>query len=100
MKIGDNLRSYRKSKGIGQAMMAEIAGASIPSVSDWERGRNNPELSKLIKIAEYFNDSLDDIVFFNRKSKKTFSKVEHKIIDRYRESPENIQSSIRMMLNL
>lgn len=81
-------------------MMAEIAGASITSISDWERGRNNPELSRLIKIAEYFNDSLDDIVFFNRKDRKTYSKAEQKIIDRYRESPENIQASIRMMLNI
>lgn len=100
MKISSNLKSYRKSKGIGQAMMAEIAGASIPSVSDWERGRNNPELSRLIKIAEYFGDSLDDIVFFNRKKGKSLSKTEQMIIDHYRESPENIQASIRMMLNL
>ena len=100
MKIGNNFRAYRKSKGIGQAMMAEIAGASITSISDWERGRNNPELSRLIRIAEYFDDSIDDIVFFNKRKNKTLLKIEQKIIDNYREAPENLRASIRMMLNL
>ncbi|CAK7193426.1 hypothetical protein COMNV_01641 [Commensalibacter sp. Nvir] len=100
MKIGNNFKAYRKSKGIGQAMMAEIAGASITSISDWERGRNNPELSKLIKVAEYFNDSLDSIVFFNKNQASTPSREERQLIEKFRNSPQNIQQSIRIMLNI
>lgn len=100
MKIGNSFRLYRKSKGIGQAMMAEIAGASITSISDWERGRNNPELSKLIKIAEYFDDTLDEIIFFNENRQKKNTREEQKILENYRKAPMNIQQSIRIMLNI
>lgn len=99
MKIGKSLRAFRKSKGLGQAEFAAAAGASIATVSEWENGKYNPELTKLIKLSEEFNVSLDTLVFFEKESKDEFSKDEIELVKKYRKAPLNIKESIRLILN-
>lgn len=98
MKIGKSLRAFRKSMGLGQADMAAIADVAISTISEWERGKYNPELSKLIRIAQHFNVSLDTLVFFNQESKDKPTKEETELLKKYRNAPANIQDSIRLIL--
>ena len=45
--------------GTTQAALAEYLGTSRTAVSHYAQGRREPDLSTMIKIAEYFQVSLD-----------------------------------------
>ena len=42
--------------------MARNIGISVCSMSDWKRGRSKPGMDSLIKIAKYFDVSIDYLV--------------------------------------
>ena len=49
--FGDNFKRIRKTKGMTQDIVAEMASLSAPYVSDVERGRANPTLGTAEKLA-------------------------------------------------
>ena len=67
-KIGGFLKELRKEKNITQEALAEILQVSGRTVSRWETGSNMPDISLLIKIAEFFDVSILEIINGERKS--------------------------------
>jgi transcriptional regulator with XRE-family HTH domain len=55
----ERLRELRKEKGLSQKALAEILQTTNSSVCDWEKGRSQPDLTMLAKIAGYFEVSAD-----------------------------------------
>ena len=53
------LREIRKSKGISQLKMAMDLNMSQNTISRYETGEREPGINELIKIANYFNVSID-----------------------------------------
>ena len=62
MTLGERITKLRNAKGISQDTLALALGVSRQSVSKWETDASVPELDKLIKISEYFEISLDELV--------------------------------------
>lgn len=63
MKIfGTRLREVRKSKKLTQQEVADFIGNKCNTISDWETGKNEPSLEKLIVLADFFEVSLDWLV--------------------------------------
>ena len=62
MTLGERIIELRNTRGISQADLAEAMGVSRQSVSKWETGASTPDLEKLVKLAEYFQLSLDQLV--------------------------------------
>ncbi|MBE6992794.1 MAG: helix-turn-helix transcriptional regulator [Ruminococcaceae bacterium] len=62
MTFADNLQRIRKNAGFTQEELAERMEVSRQAVSKWESGQTFPELDKLIRMAEMFNCSLDELV--------------------------------------
>jgi transcriptional regulator with XRE-family HTH domain len=54
MRLGTNVRSLRLAKGWSQEDYADRAGIHRTYVSDIERGRRNPTISVLEKLAQPF----------------------------------------------
>lgn len=50
--LGENVRYYRKQKGITQEQLAADAGMERSYVSDMERGTRNPSVAALGRIAD------------------------------------------------
>lgn len=67
-KIGSFLKELRKGKNITQETFAEILQVSGRTVSRWETGSNMPDISLLVKIAEFFDVSILEILNGERKS--------------------------------
>ena len=59
MLVGERLADLRKDKGLQQKELAGIIGVSERSVSLYERGLSSPSDKVKIKMAKYFNVSLD-----------------------------------------
>lgn len=53
------LREIRKSKGISQLKMAMDLNMSQNTISRYETGEREPGINELIKVADYFNVSID-----------------------------------------
>lgn len=70
----NNLRLYRKEKGITQKELAKIFGVTNDYISLIERGKQTPSLNLAKKIADYFNTTVDSI-FFTNLTNKTFEKA-------------------------
>ncbi len=58
----DNLKALRQEAKIGQVELAEKLGVSKGVISFWENGINEPGLAALIKIADFFEVSIDYLV--------------------------------------
>ena len=52
MDLSNILKENRSKLGISQIDLAEIAEVSLATVKDLERGKGNPSLSTLEKIAD------------------------------------------------
>lgn len=58
------LRELRKRAGLTQEQLAEIVGASTPSISDWENTLPRPRLQKHIDaLCDYFNVSENELIY-------------------------------------
>ncbi|MGN0813339.1 MAG: helix-turn-helix domain-containing protein [Candidatus Coproplasma sp.] len=60
--IAANLAHLRQEAGLTQLQLAEMLNYSDKAVSKWERGESIPDLRVLIKLAEIYHISLDDLV--------------------------------------
>lgn len=69
MLLGENIRKLRIERNISQTELANIVGCSDKTISAWENGTRIPRNLTLIKMADYFNISLD--VLTGRPSKSS-----------------------------
>jgi len=53
------LKEVRRSKGISQLKLAMDLNTSQNTISRYETGEREPGLTELIRIADYFNISVD-----------------------------------------
>lgn len=58
-KFGDRLRALREDNDIKSKDFAKAMNVEASTVTNWEKGNRFPREDILIKIADYFNCSLD-----------------------------------------
>lgn len=59
--IGNNIKDQRTFRRWNQQFLADKVNTSRQSVSAYERGENIPDIFLLIKLADLFDVSLDDL---------------------------------------
>jgi transcriptional regulator with XRE-family HTH domain len=62
MALSNMISKLRREANLTQEEFAEIFGVSRQSVQKWESGTSAPELDKLVKIAKYYDVSLDALI--------------------------------------
>lgn len=62
MQIADRLVALRKKNGISQEALADQLGVSRQAVSKWETGQTLPDTEKLIRLADLYQVSLDELL--------------------------------------
>ena len=55
----ERLKELRKQSGLTQQQLADIVGTTQQNIAFWETGRQRPKQPSLIKLANYFNVSID-----------------------------------------
>lgn len=58
-EFGKVLCELRLEKGISQRKLGEDLGVVNQTISFWENGKREPDMDTLLKIAKYFNVSLE-----------------------------------------
>lgn len=56
-----SLAAARVNAGLGQLEMARILGVSVATITNWEKGRTEPDANQLRKISEVSNIPMDFI---------------------------------------
>lgn len=60
--FASRLVDLRTDKGISQRALAKEINISQVAISQWENRENEPTMQSLIKLAQYFNVSVDYLV--------------------------------------
>ena len=72
-KLRKNIKFLRKAAGITQAELAEQIGCTTQFVGLIETGKRRPGLSLLLRICDFFEVSIDDIIKKEVSSEAFFS---------------------------
>lgn len=56
------LKELREAKGLTHKQLSEEIGVPIRTISRWENGQSDMLLKNAIKLAEYFEVTLDEFV--------------------------------------
>lgn len=62
MTLAEKLTALRAEHKLSQGDLAERLDVSRQSVSKWETGQSVPELDKIVKLADLFNITVDELV--------------------------------------
>ena len=62
MTLAEKILSLRTEKGMSQDSLAEKLEVSRQSVSKWETAQSTPDLDKIIKLANLFGVTVDELV--------------------------------------
>ena len=80
-KIGKFIAKKRKEKNLTQIQFAEKLGVSDRSVSNWENGKNMPDMSLFPIISKELNITINDLMSGEIVEKKEYQqKFEENII--------------------
>jgi transcriptional regulator with XRE-family HTH domain len=62
MSVGERLTKLRENKGFMQKDVAEKLGIAPNTLSGYERDLRNPDSNTLIKLAKFYNVSVDSLL--------------------------------------
>ena len=80
-KIGKFIAKKRKEKNLTQIQFAEKLGVSDRSVSNWENGKNMPDMSLFLIISKELNITINDLMSGEIVEKKEYQqKFEENIV--------------------
>ena len=89
-KLAENIRSYRKQRGLTQEQLAEALGVTVGAVHKWEAKLSTPELNLITEMADFFDVSVDALLGYRMKDNSLKATLD-RLCDAFRvESPEGI----------
>ena len=74
-KIGKFILECRKEKNLTQTELAEKLGVTDKSISNWENGRNMPDLSLFRPLCEILDISINDLISGEKISKDKYQEI-------------------------
>ena len=70
MKISEKLKLLRIESGCSQSQIAKELYVSFQAISNWETGKTYPDIRNLIKLSDFYNVSLDELIKEDEQLKK------------------------------
>lgn len=62
IKIAENIRFFRKQAGLTQEELVARFGSRKTLISNYEIGRNTPDIETLWELADIFDITIDELV--------------------------------------
>lgn len=101
-----NLKALRDESGITQKQLAEAIGVSQQSINKYENHNIEPDIETLIRLADYFNTSVDYLIGHTQVRRKIevvhsyeLSTDESCIIDGYRKLSDKQKHCVSAVIN-
>lgn len=97
-KIGKFISKCRKEKNITQSELAEKLGVTDRSVSNWENGKNMPDLSLFKPLCELLNISINELLSGEKINKEEYqNKSDENIINAINYSNKKIEQKNKVI---
>lgn len=71
--LGDNIKALRTNKNMYQQDLADDLSVSKSTIAMWETNKRIPDATTLLKIANYFNISVDELLGNTLPNSRAFS---------------------------
>ena len=75
-RLAENIRVFRKQKGLTQEQLAEVLGVTVGAVHKWETRMSTPELGLITEMADFFDISVDVLLGYKMKDNRLQATVE------------------------
>ncbi len=72
-EVAKSIKNLRKEKKLTQDQLAEQLHVTRQAVSNWENGKTQPDIDTLKQIAEFFDVSIERIIYGKEKKRFYFS---------------------------
>jgi transcriptional regulator with XRE-family HTH domain len=92
----ERLLELRKKQGLSQYAICTEFGVARSTYSDWENGRKKPDMNMLIKIADYFQVSMDYLLDRNNPTVAA-SKADDPLADLTVEGRKSVEEFIEFV---
>ena len=69
LKLAENIRLFRKIKKMTQEQLAEALGVTVGAVSKWESAMTTPEITMIMRLAEFFDTSVDVLLGYQMQNR-------------------------------
>ena len=66
-KLAENIRKYRRERGLTQEQLSEVLGVTPGAVYKWEAKLSIPELDLILEMADFFDTSVDVLLGYEMK---------------------------------
>ena len=90
MKLAENIRGYRKQRGLTQEQLAEALGVTVGAVHKWEAKLSTPELNLITEMADFFDVSVDALLGYRMKDNSLKAVTERLVSAIHSEDPAGI----------
>jgi len=93
-KIGRFIFKLRNDKGLSQRELAALFPVTRQAVSSWETGKSLPDSQSLLKLAEIFNVTTDDLLTGKRlteENKVETAEINLSLVDEYHSKKKTIK---------
>jgi len=79
--FGEKLKLLREQKGLKQKELGDILNYVSSAISNYETGRNEPSMSDLCKIADYFDVSIDYLAGREERNTEVYDMIKNQNMD-------------------
>lgn len=83
VKIMNNIKHLRKNANMTQIQLSQLLETDQSTISKWELGKCLPDVPTLLKLADFFNVSLDFVL--GRKNDNEFCKQGNELTEKQKE---------------
>lgn len=66
-RVGERIRMWRRRRSLSQAALAEVAGVTQSSLSNYENGKRDVSVWVLVRIADELDVSLEELTGHRRR---------------------------------
>lgn len=102
----ENLKKLRAERKVSQEALGNIIGVSQQAVNKYENHNTEPDIATLIKIADYFNVSVDYLIGNTTERHKCESVTEYELnaeeqlfVESFRQIDDTEKQSIQLILD-
>ena len=92
--LGDKIKQLRMSQGLSQTDFAKRLYVTPAAVNQWEKGKNKPDIDRLLKIAEVFAVPLDYFSEDGKQYSETELIKQHVLIELGADKPRTDEARI------
>lgn len=94
--FGQILKELRTERGLTQVEVARAIGVAQGTIYFWENSINEPTAAYLIKLAQYFNVSVDELLGVDNRERELSDK--ERILQMYKQmSPKQKRFALKLM---